>query len=238
LYRHGEYLPGNLLPQDLEKARALILPMAESGYLPAFADMAEMEMRHANAREAMKWTQIYLYFVDKVRMPTLDNADDASFERSAYNGNLLARSALIWQHALPTLPGKLVRQDLDAYLVEHGAVIEQLMRARQAGEGRRASAQDGGATHVTGTGERCYVSAIDRIGAGSAAWIVEVLPSGKTGRIVLENFVPKSSVADELATCLAGYHFATFDGNTPATIRVSIVMGSTEGARISRKRSN
>ena len=74
LYRHGEYLPGNLLPQDLDKARALIRPMAEDGYLPAFADLAEMEMRHANAREAMKWTQLYLYYVDKVLLPGIEDA--------------------------------------------------------------------------------------------------------------------------------------------------------------------
>ena len=238
LYRHGEYLPGNLVPQDIEKARALILPMAESGYLPAYADMAEMEMRHANPREAMKWTQVYLHFVEKVKMPALDDARDAFFERSAYNGNLLARSELIWHYSRPSLSRKLVRQDLDAYLTAHGAQVEQRMRARLAGQNSRASAQDGGPTRVTSIGERCYVSAIDRIGAGAAAWIVEVLPSGETGRIVLENFVPKPSVADELATCLVDYRFAAFEGSTPATIRVSMMMGSADGATIRRKRKN
>lgn len=237
LYRHGEYLPGNLLPQDLDKARALILPMAESGYLPAYADLAEMEMRHAQARAAMKWTQIYLHFVDKVLIPTLDDASDARFQRSAYNGNLLARTELIWRYARPSLPRKLVREDFRAYLDEHGKPVEQRMRARQAGENFRASAQDGGRTHVTSSGDGCHVNAIDRIGAASAAWIVEVLPSGKVGRVVLENVVPKSSVADTLSTCLAAYRFAPFEG-TPATIRVSMVMGSPEGAAISRKRRN
>ncbi len=237
LYRHGEYLPGNLLPQDLDKARALILPMAESGYLPAYADLAEMEMRHAQARAAMKWTQVYLHFVDKVLIPTLDGASDARFHRSAYNGNLLARTELIWRYARPSLPRKLVREDFRAYLDEHGKPVEQLMRERQAGENLRASAQDGGRAHVTSSGDGCHVNAIDRIGAASAAWIVEVLPSGKVGRVVLENFVPKSSVADTLAPCLAAYRFAPFEG-TPATIRVSMVMGSPEGAAISRKRRN
>lgn len=236
LYRHGEYLPGNLLPQDLEKARALILPMAESGYLPAYADLAEMEMRHAQARAAMKWTQIYLHFVEKLVIPTLNDASDARFQRSAYNGNLLARTELIWKYARPSLPRKLIREDFRAYLDEHGEQVEQRMRARQARDGLRASAQDGGPTHVTASGDVCHLNAIDRIGAASAAWIIEVLPSGKVGRVVLENFVPKPIVADSLATCLADYRFAPFDGNAPATIRVSMVMGSPEGAAISRKR--
>ena len=238
LYRHGEYLPGNLLPQDLDKAQALILPMAESGYLPAYADMAEMEMRHAHVQEAMTWTQVYLHFVDKVSLEQVDNATDAFFLHSAYNGNLLARSELIWHYSRTYLPRKLMREDLDGYLAVHGAQVEQRMRARRTGQDRRASAQDGGLTHVVSTGERCYVNTIDRIGAASAAWIVEVLPSGQTGRIMLENFVPKSTVADELATCLEDYRYAAFNGTTPATIRVSIVMGSTDGATISRKRRN
>lgn len=232
LYRHGEYLPGNLLPQDIDKARALILPMAESGHLGAYADLAEMEMRHGNAREAMKWTQVYLHFVDKVLLPTLDDASDAHFQRSAYNGNLLARTELIWRYARPSLPRKLVRDDFNAYLEARGKQVEQRMRGR----GARASAQDGGRTHLTHKAESCQVNAIDRIGAASAAWIVEVLPSGKTGRVVLENFVPKPGVADTLATCLADYRFAPFEGTAPATIRISMVMGSPEGATISRKR--
>lgn len=235
LYRHGEYLPGNLLPQDVDKARALILPMAESGYLPAYADLAEMEMRHAHARDAMKWTQVYLHFVEKVLIPALDDATDARFQRSAYNGNLLARTELIWRYARPSLPRKLVRGDFNAYLGEHGKQVEERMRERQAGERLRASAQDGGPTRTTSGGENCHVNGIDRIGAAAAAWIVEVLPSGKTGRVVLENFVPKSTVADTLSACLADYRFAPFEGDAPATIRISMVMGSPEGAAISRK---
>ena len=136
------------------------------------------------------------------------------------------------------MPRKLMREDLDTYLAAHGTQVEQRVRARSAGEHLRASAQDGGLTHVVSRGARCYVNTIDRIGAASAAWIIEVLPSGETGRIILENFVPRSGVADELATCLANYRFAAFTGGTPATIRVAMVMGSTDGATISRNRRN
>lgn len=238
LYRHGEYLPGNLLPQDLDKARALIQPMAESGYLPAYADLAEMEMRHAQARAAMKWTQVYLHFVDKVLVPALNDADEAQYQRSAYNGNLLARTEIIWKYTRPSLPRKLIREDFHAYLDAHGKQVAQRMHERQAGQGLRSSAQDGGPTHVTSRGDRCYLNGIKGVGAASAAWIVEVLPSGEVGRVVLENFIGKPEFADALAPCLTDYRFAPFARTAPATIRVSMVMGSPEGAAIRRKRRN
>ena len=113
---------------------------------------------------------------------------------------------------------------------EHGGLLPRR------GQGLRASAQGGGATHAIAPAQSCYVNAIDRIGAGAASWIVEVLPSGKPGRVVLENFVPNPDVAGAMRDCLDRYTFAPFAGDAPATIRVSMVMGSPEGAAISRKR--
>ena len=238
LYRHGEYLPGNLVAQDIVKARGLILPMAEAGYLPAYADLAEMEMRHGNAREAMKWTQVYLHFVDEVLLDGVRDGEEIQYQRSAYNGNLLARVELIWKYARPSLPRKLVKQDKQAYLDAQGEAVARRMRERRQGIGLRASAQDGGPTHASRGEGRCYINAIDRIGAASAGWIVEVLPNGQPGRIVVENFVPKPEVADAMRACLGEYTYAPFNGDAPATIRVSMVMGSPEGAAISRKRRN
>lgn len=240
LYRHGDYLPGNLLAQDIPKARELIRPMAEAGYLPAFADLAEMEMRHANAREAMLWTQAYLYFNDKMLQASGASGNQIQYQRSAYNGNLLNRTELIWKYAVPYLPRKLVRQDLAAYLDVHGEAVLARMRARREdGHGLRQSAQEGGPARIaTDPGDSCYVNSIDRIGAAAATWIVEVLPSGQTGRVVLENFVPKAEVADALRVCLARYTFHPFDGDASSTLRIPMVMGSTEGASISRKRRN
>lgn len=235
LYRHGEYLPGNLVKQDIAKARQLILPMAEAGYLNAYADLAEMEMRHANAREAMKWTQVYLYFVDKVKLSGDADGDDIQYERSAYNGNLLTRVELIWSRSHPRIPRKSINADFNAYLREHGDAVLQKMQARTQGIGLRFSAQDAFPSQVTADDRPCYVKAIDRIGAASAAWIVEILPSGETGRIVLENFVPKPEVADSMRVCLNDYRFAPFAGDASVTVRIPIVMGSTEGAAIRRK---
>ena len=129
-----------------------------------------------------------------------------------------------------------MKEDLQAYLAAHGDAVEARMRARDRGQGLRASAQGGGALHAIAPAQSCYVNAIDRIGAGAASWIVEVLPSGKAGRVVLENFVPNPDVAGAMRDCLDRYAFAPFAGDRPTTLRVSMVMGSPEGAAISRKR--
>lgn len=237
LYRHGPDLPGNPLPQDVEKAIELIRPMAEDGYLAAFADLAEMQMRHANAREAMRWTQVYLHFVRKVQMDFAEDADALQYNRAAYNGNLLARTEIIWKnYARPPLPRRTVAEDLNAYLSEHGASVTARMRERQQGLHRRVSAQDAGQARVASDLAECYLKPKGRIGAGSAAWIVEVLPSGETGRIVLENFVPSSEFTREMEECLMRYEFAPFQGEESATVRIAMVMGSPDGAAMRRTR--
>ena len=84
--------------QDIAKACTLILPVAEAGYPPAYADLAEMEMRHAQAREAMKWTQVYLHFVDEVLLEGARWRCAPVPTRPPYNGNPLNRVELIWRH--------------------------------------------------------------------------------------------------------------------------------------------
>ena len=236
LYRHGADLPGNLLPQDVAKARELLLPSALDGDILAFADLAEMEMRHANGREAMRWTQLYLHFVRTVQMPGIDDADDVQYQRSAYNGNLLTRSTLVWGWARPHLPRRLIREDLNAWLDQHGADVTQRMRERQQGWNEAMSGGPDG-VRVTQVPQDCQMRLPDRIGAASASWIVEVLPSGDVGRVVLENFVPNADVASDLAAkCLSQYRFAAFDGSESRTVRIPMVIGSTEGASLRRIR--
>ena len=234
LYRQGPDLPGNLVAQDLPKARKLIRAMAEDGYLHAYADLAEIEMRHANAREAMKWTQVYLYFTRTVRQDYVDDAHDLQFQRSAYNGNLLARVEIIWRWPRPPLPRRLVREDLNAYLAQHGTAVAKRMRERQEGMHSSASSQTGGPIRLATEPDPCYVR-LDGIGAASATWIIEVLPSGETGRLVLESFVPKIEAAEEIKACLLQRQFAAFEGDQSATRRVHFVVGSTEGASLRRR---
>lgn len=236
LYRHGSYLPGNLLPQDVEKARALILPMAESGYLPAYADLAEMEMRHANAREAMKWTQVYLHFVQEVQADYVDDADEKRFQRTAYNSHLLARTELVWNRLTrPSPPRRLIREDLDTYLNQQGEALPRRIHEYLQGLHRRNSAQNGDLVRTTSTTQDCYLVALERIGSASASWIVEVLPSGETGRVVLENFVPNIEATKQLQSCLSQYTFAPPRNGQAATVRVSMVMGSPSSRGVNRR---
>ncbi len=234
LHRHGPDLPGNLLPRDIQKARTWIRAMAEDGYLPAYADLAEMDMRNEAYRESMQWTQVYLHFVQNVQRPLAD-ADTAQFQRSGYNGHLLTRAEVVWRWQKPSVPRKRVNEDLNAYLDAHGEAVGQRMRHRFEGRLARTSAQDGPNLRVrTGIGD-CRLHERDRIGAATASWIVEVLPSGQTGRVVLENFVPSVAAADRLRSeCLSRYVFEPFEGDEPRTIRLSLVYGSSEGASFRR----
>ncbi|MEG3193882.1 hypothetical protein SNE32_16805, partial [Lysobacter sp. D1-1-M9] len=143
--------PGNpIKEQDLPRARTLLLAMAENGYLPAYADLAELEMRHANPREAMKWTQVYLYFTRTVARDFAEDADDLLFQRTAYNGNLLARVHMIWSRSRQYLPRKLIREDLNDYLSTQGSALPARVREHQSGMHRRASGQDIGTVSLVG----------------------------------------------------------------------------------------
>ncbi|NCT72379.1 MAG: hypothetical protein GXC75_15670 [Xanthomonadaceae bacterium] len=229
LHRFGPDLPGNLLPRDLPKARVLIRRMAEAGYLQAYADLAEMEMVHGRYRESMKWTQVYLYFVKNIKMPQMRNGDDIQFDRAAYNGHLLNRAEVVWRWQKPAVPRRHVNQDLTAYLAEHETRVGALIA-----EGARGYADLGpGPRRVEDPG-RCYLKALDRVGAATASYVVEVQHSGQVSRIIAENFVPNMETADFLKTCVRRYRFAAFDGTRPRLTRVSMTYGSSEGASLRR----
>lgn len=233
LYRHGDDLPGNLVARDIERAEPLIRAMAEDGYLPAYADLAEMEMRHGSYRKAMQWTQVYLHFARTLRQPV--DADDAQFHRSVYNGHLLTRAEVVWGWQRPAVPRKRIREDFNAYLAGDGKLVGQRMRERMEGRHIRLSAQDGpGLRLKSGVGD-CRLLIKDRIGAATASWIVEVLPSGQTNRVLLENFVPTVAAVDRLRQeCLTRYRFEPFEGDQARSIRISVAFGSSEGAAIRR----
>ena len=234
LYRHGPDMPGNLVERDVERAEPLIRAMAEAGYLPAYADLAEMEMRHESYRKAMQWTQVYLHFVRTVEQP-LRAADSAQFHRSAYNGHLLARAEVVWRWQKPALARKYVREDLNAYLAGDGKGVSRRIRERMEGVHARVSAQDGPDLRMVSDIGDCSLFQRDRIGAATASWIAEVLPSGALGRVVLENFVPSPGAADRLLReCVVRYRFAPFDGEQSRTVRLSVMYGSTEGASYRR----
>jgi TPR repeat protein len=229
LYRFGPDMPGNLLPRDLPKARLLIRKMAEAGYLQAYADLAELEMVHGQYRESMKWTQVYLYFVKNIKMPRARTGNDVQFDRSAYNGHLLNRAEVVWRWQKPAVPRRHVNQDLTSYLAEHETRVGALIA-----EGERGWADLGPTPRTIADPGKCYLKALDRVGAATASYVLEVQPSGQISRIITENFVPNTETADFLKTCVKRYQFAAFDGNAPRMTRISMTYGSSEGASIRR----
>lgn len=231
LYRHGAELPGNLVEQDIARARELIQPMAEAGYLQAYADMAEMVQRHGEPREAMLRTQVYLHLVRAGYLPLLD-PDKASFMRAAYNGHLLARAEVLWRWQKPAAPRKRVNEDLSDWLAAHPDAAGRV-RDYLAGGLDRASFQLGTVRVLSGI-EDCRLLLDRKIGAATATWIVEVLPSGGIGRTVLENFVPRAEFAEGLRPCLDQLRFDPPGGERPRAVRINLYYGSPEGARLRR----
>src|SRR5690606_14242056 len=118
--------------------------------------------------------------------------DDAHFRRTAYNGHLLTRAETVWRWQKPAVPRKRVPEDLNAWLSEHGASVRKRITERYQSSDRRASTQEGPLPRILARAEDCRLNLNPRIGAATGSWIVEVLPSGETGRVLLENFVPRA----------------------------------------------
>jgi len=235
LHRFGPDMPGNLVPRDLDRARTLILAMAEAGYLQAYADLAEMEMVHGRYREAMKWTQVYLYLAKNIQFPLAENGKATQFQRSAYNGHLLARAEVVWRWQRPAVPRRVVSEDLTAYLAVHEERVASLIALDKRVYGGSRLQQDLGAgPEIMQDGGECVLKPLDRIGAATASYLLEVQPSGHVTRILAENFVPNIDTAEYLKACLRDYVFAPYEGQRPLMTRISITYGSTEGASLRR----
>lgn len=229
LYRFGPDMPGNLLPRDLDRARQLILAMAEAGHLQAYADLAEMEMVHGQYRESMKWTQVYLYYVKNIRMPQSSDGRMMQFDRSAYSGHLLNRAEVVWRWQKPVLPRRRVSEDLTAYLASTEERVAPLIGGRT-----RGGIDLGAAPRVVVEPGECLIRPLDRIGAATASYVLEVQPSGVVSRILVENFVPNMDAAELLKSCVRRYVFEPFDGQQPLLTRVTLTYGSSEGASFRR----
>jgi hypothetical protein len=230
LYRHGPDLPGNLLARDGAKARELLLGDAEAGYTITFADLAEMALAEGQAREAMKWTQVYLYLV---KQRAAFRTKGEMLERSGYNADLLLRAQRAWRAARPRLAQGLVVADLNAYLDGRETAILAAINARDAKAARAGSGQpDTGVPRVRKTNSCDGVVLRE---AGYASYLVQVLPDGRVARAVVENFSPSPAVAEALRTCTRAYEFHPFDGPEPEVVRIPVFYGYYTGrARISK----
>lgn len=221
LYRHGPDLPGNLVPKDSQRAKELLLLTAEAGNHLAYADLAEMELKEKQGREAMKWAQVYLYFV---KSRSAFGGESALFESSGYNGDLLYRAERAWRATKPRLRRDWIAADLSEYLKGRKASILEAVNqsdtaAHKTGPGPQQQ-ESGGlqAKSMRSCDLRSYVT-------GYATYFVEVHPDGHAGRIVLENFSPQSSVGEELRKCAGVYDFYPFEGTEPRVARIPVFAG-------------
>lgn len=226
-YRHGPELPGNLVPQDTARARELLLQVAEAGRLSVYADLAEMALRQGDAREAMQWTQVYLYFVKNVEKEFLDK-EDARFTSAGYNGNLLLRAERAWRKTRPRLDRKLIEADLSDYVQQSGREVRDRIRTDFTERRERVSEEAGSEVRARSAG-RCEPEGMRGIDAAAVVYIVEVLPSGEIGRVLPESFFPDPVAAEKLAHCVHTYAFEPFEGEQPRTVRIPVVFGYAPG---------
>jgi|GEM_PF-1811931 len=225
LYRFGDELPGNLLPKDVQKARELLLRYAEDGNLVAYADLAEMALKDGNAREAMRWTQVYLYFVG-----TTDKQfkEGDAFHRSGYNGDLLKRANEAWVRQRPSLSRDSIRADLTSYLQSHKE--QTLRRSADQGEQKKRIPEDALLSVKPGHGT-CDVD-LGRVGGAYVKYVIEVQPDGRPSRIVIQDFAPRIEAAKKLMQCLKAYEFESFPGTEARVGVMPVVYGFEYGPRI------
>lgn len=231
LYRHGSDLPGNLVEKDLPRARELLLNSGEEGNLIAYADLAEIALKEKQPREAMKWVQVYLYFV-KTRGNF--DPDSWSFDRSGYNADLLARAGNAWRKAKPALPRDWIGADLNAYL----AGRKQAVTAAIANHDAKAEAANlkPEPSQAELRIKRVHDCQADSKWQGYATYLVEVRPDGEISRVALENFSPEPGIGQDLARCARAYEFHPFEGSEPLVARIPVFFGYTGRNQIKVKR--
>lgn len=228
LYRHGADLPGNLLDADADQARALLVASAEDGNLTAYSDLAEMELQLGNAREAMKWTQVYLSMIKRYSGDF--DGRNGSFDRSGYNADLLKRAEIAWRKQKPRLPRSVVTADLNAYLAGRTASIAARVAEKEA---RRTDDRGEPLLKVKRrTGGACSVD-LGSVRAAYATYLLEVQPSGQISRIVLENFSPEAVAGERLKKCINIAEFEPFSSDRAETARFPVYYGYQGGLSIS-----
>ncbi|WP_147300631.1 hypothetical protein [Lysobacter silvisoli] len=224
LYRHGADLPGNFLAKDSTKARPLILSYAEAGYSLAYADLAEMALAEGDAREAMKWAQVYLY----LRAHSSSKFDHrvGSFDLSGYNADLLRRAQALWRRKMGAATG-LIQEDLNGYFDSVGEKPGSDLRQREV----RPSSGAMKAPQILKKGS-CSPSMPAGIRGGYAVYLVEVEPTGRASRVLLQNFSPSPVLGEKLKACALGYVFAPFTGEDLRYGVIPVMFGSDGGATL------
>lgn len=227
LYRHGPDLPGNLLPKDTARARELLVRSAEAGRLSTYADLAEMALVEGEAREAMKWTQVYLYFLKNVGKVYM-NKERTQFESAGYNADLLLRAERAWRKARPRLDRALIDEDLSTYVTRYRNEVAERIHGRMKAEQSVFAPKEPGELRLKRVGS-CKPLRMKGVTAASVVYLMEVLPSGRIGRVVPESFSGNPVAMEKLAHCARVYEFEPFDGETPRVVRIPVTYGFADG---------
>ncbi len=228
LYRHGPELPGNLVQRDVARASELLLSSAEAGNLDAYASLAEIALHEGDARGAMKWTQVYLYFVKNVEKSFLDRKN-LDFYSAAYNGDLLARAEHAWRSERPKLSRSLIAADLSDYVGQRKHVATTIA-TKLADVYRAGAGESDNGPKVKSLGA-CTPKIPRGVKAASVVYIVEVLPSGTIGRVLPESFSPGPELLEALAPCVRAYGFESFTGEQAKILRIPVTFGGARGSR-------
>lgn len=230
LHRHGPDLPGNPIPKDVAEARRLIEGYALEGNLQGFADLAEMALEQEHAREAMQWTQVYLYLITR-HGSTLND-----FERSGYNADLLQRAQVAWRKAKLPTETEVINTMLNAYLQPRKAELAARFVAKQQEivqpDDKRADGDELRAKPMSL--ERPTYSGPGK--PGYAVYLLEVQPDGKVSRIVLETFAPSPEHGSYLRRFIEDASFYPFAGNAPQIARIPVRHGYVSQVKLKKNK--
>lgn len=231
LLRHGRDIPGNLLAKDTAEARRLIEAYALQGNAIGFADLAELAIAEKQGREAIKWTQVYLYLVARTDERLSDMA------HSGYNGDLLLRTQEAARKARVQGRAEAAKAELNAYLAEHRDALLGNRRqwndevvAVAAGLASKAGTDDIG-LRVRKREKPGYVD-FGRLKPGYAVYVMEVQPDGRVSRIVPTAFAPTPEHGKRLRKLVEDWEFYPHRGERATLIRVPVEYGYVDGPRL------
>ena len=235
LLRFGKDLPGNLLDKDVQKAAPLIEAYAKNGYLIAYSDLAEMALASDDARNAMLWTQVYLYFVTRHADKPLTH-----FDRRGYNADLLSRAMVAWRNA--KFKKSQIEPMLDEYLARHEtAILKGLQDSRSnLPTSHPTSSQNKPGSDVE-EAPALQVKARPKVinthlvmSPSYAVFLLEVQPSGAVSRVVAESFAPSPEAARKLRPMIMGITFEPFKWHEPQVVSVPVMYGYADGPSLKK----
>jgi hypothetical protein len=197
-----------LFPETSPAQKALLAQAGLAGVDAAYRDLAELALVDGDARDAMSWTQVWLW---------LESRDARATRKGAhgFDADLLGRVTRAWRSA--GLDNSLIQPTLATYVEAHGA---ELLAAR-----RRLTASAAAHPRLTvAKRPRIHFGEIGRL-SGYAMFRVEAKPTGEVTRIVVESYGPTAEVVDRLRPLVKDLRLMPFDATEPRTGTFPVVAG-------------